>query len=251
MDKERFEQARQAVLYSERIRIGIGTLGEKTLHAVLKRYMEPYEGSHEVKIGPYVADIVGEHGIIEIQTQGFDKLRKKLAAFLDVSTVTVVYPIACTKWLCWIDSETGEVTTRRKSPKRGKAYEAFFELYKIKMLLKNPNLRILLLLIDLEEYRNLNGWRDNRKRGSSRYERIPIEIVDEVLIENPKDYLKLIPAGLPEQFTSRDYKKASGLSLGMAQIAVNVLSHVGALRQIGKQGRLNLYEINGELSGKG
>ena len=99
MNKERFEQARQTVLHSERIRDGIGTLGDKTLHAVLKRYMEPYEGSHEIKIGSYVADIVGEDGIIEIQTQGFDKLRKKLTAFLEVSTVTVVYAIASTKWL--------------------------------------------------------------------------------------------------------------------------------------------------------
>lgn len=248
MDKERFEQARQTVLHNKRIRNGIGTLSEKALHAVLKHYMEPYEGSHEVKIGSYVADIVGEHGIIEIQTQGFDKLRKKLAAFLEVAPVTVVYAIASTKWLIWIDPETGEATTRRKSPKHGTAFEAFFELYKIKMMLDNPNLRILLLLIDMEEYRNLNGWSDNRKRGSSRYERIPITIVGDILIESPKDYLKLIPAVLPERFTSRDYQKASGLSLGMAQTAMNVLSHVDALRKIGKQGRMNLYKINGELS---
>lgn len=224
-------------------RKGIGTLGEKTLHVVLKRYMEPYESSHEVKVGSYIADIVGENGIVEIQTSGFDKLRNKLAAFLEVAAVTVVYPITSTKLLIWIDPETGEVTSRRKSPKRGTAFEAFYELYKIKMLLNNPNLKLHILLIDMEEYRNLNGWSHNRKRGSSRYERIPLALVDEVKIECPQDYLKLIPVGLPDRFTSKDYQKATGLSLGGAQTGLNVLSHVGAVRQVGKQGRLNLYEI--------
>lgn len=243
MDKERFEQARQAVIHGVFSRKGIGTLGEKTLHSVLKRYMEPYEDSHEVKIGSYIADIVGENGIIEIQTCGLDKLRNKLAVFLDVAAVTVVYPITSTKWLTWIDPETGETTSKRKSPKRGTAFEAFYELYKIKMLLNNPNLKLHIMLIDMEEYRNLNGWSHNRKRGSSRYERIPIAIVDEVIIECKKDYLKLIPIDLPDRFTSKDYQKAAGLSLSGAQIALNVLSYVGTVRQVGKQGRLNLYEI--------
>lgn len=244
IDKERFELARQKVFNGGVTRAGIGTLGEKTLHAVVKRYMEPYDGSHEVKIGSYVADIVGENGIVEIQTRGFDRLRGKLADFLEVAVVTVVYPIARTKWLVWIDPETGETTQKRKSPKRGTAFEAFFELYRIKPLLNHPNLRILLLLVDIEEYRNLNGWSENRKRGSSRYERIPLELAGEVFIENTGDYAKLIPNGLPNQFTSKDYAKASGLSLDGAQTALNVLGHVGAVRKTGKQGRLNLYEIN-------
>lgn len=244
MDKDRFELVCKQVVHGLRIRTGIGTLGEKTLHAALKRYMEPYDGSHEVKVGSYVADIVGENGIIEIQTRGFEKLRKKLADFLEVTTVTVVYPIAHTKWLIWLDPETGEITNKRKSPKRGTAFEAFFELYKIKPLLCHSNLKITLLLIDMEEYRNLNGWSSDRKRGSSRHERIPLELADEVLIETPADYTKLIPNGLPDKFTSKDYMKTAGLSLSGAQTALNVLSHVGAVRQTGKIGRLNLYEIS-------
>lgn len=242
LDNEKFKAACEKVLRAEHVRAGIGTLGEKTLHAVLKQYIEPFEGSHEVKIGPYVADIVGENGIIEIQTGGFDRLRKKLSAFLEVAAVTVVYPIAATKWLAWIDTETGEAAKKRKSPKRGTAYESFFELYKIKLLLTHPNLRVHLLLINMEEYRSLNGWSGDRKRGSSRHERIPISLVDEITIESPGDYLKLVPAGLPNEFTSKDYKKASGLSLSSSQTALNVLNHVGAVRRTGKQGRLNLYK---------
>ena len=81
MDCNRFQQACRQARESLRGQNGIGTLGEKTLHAALKAYYEPDAESHEIKIGRYIADIVGENGIIEIQTQSFDKLRKKLEAF--------------------------------------------------------------------------------------------------------------------------------------------------------------------------
>lgn len=242
---ERFETACQKVLAGNHAKRGIGTLGEKTLHAVLKRYMEPYEDSHEVKIGGFVADIVSEHGIVEVQTQGFDKLRRKLEAFLSVTNVTVVYPIAATKWLVWIDPATGEVTTRRKSPRRGTVQDAFFELYKIKMFLNDERLRLHFVLLDIEEHRLLDGWSKDKKRGSHRYERIPVRLVDKVLVECAADYEKLLPANLPDEFTSKDYKKASGLPLHGAQTALNVLATVGAVTNIGKQGRLNLYHVGG------
>ena len=73
---------------------GIGTLGEKTLHAVLKYYFEPYEDNQEIKLGKYIADIVGENGVIEIQTQNFNSLRNKLENFLEFCDVVIVYPIA-------------------------------------------------------------------------------------------------------------------------------------------------------------
>ena len=78
MDALRFAKACEEAEQASPSDKGIGTLSEKTLHAVLKRYYEPYGDNHEVKIGGYVADIVGEHGIIEIQTRNFDRLRKKL-----------------------------------------------------------------------------------------------------------------------------------------------------------------------------
>lgn len=242
MDPIRFEQACKAATGSRVNGTGIGTLGEKTLHAVLKRYIDPNQQNHEAKIGPYVADIVGQDGIVEIQTQGFDKLRKKLTAFLDVTTVTVVYPIAQTKWLTWIDPETGELSARRKSPKRGSFYSAFYELYKIKPLLPHPNLRLHLVLLELEEYRSLNGWSYDRKRGSSRYERIPTALAGECRVDTPADYMQFVPDSLPQAFTTKDYAAATRLRLDDAQTALNVLRHVRAVHRTGtKQGRLYLH----------
>lgn len=237
MDKERFNTACQNVIANSHIKCGIGTLKEKTLHAVLKHYFEPDVSNHEKKIDGYVADISNDNGIIEIQTRNFDKLRKKLNTFLQTNKVTIVYPIARKKWLMWIDKNTGETTNKRKSPKTGSPYEAFFELYKIKQLLTNPNILLCIVMVDIEEYRNLDGWSVDKKKGSSRYERIPVEIADELKINNISDYIKLIPSSLPNEFTVKDYKKATKISLRTAGLALNVLKYVGAVKCVGKTGK--------------
>lgn len=242
MDKRRFMEACRIVINNERIRSGIGTLREKTLHTVLKNYYEPYSDSHEIKLGSYVADIVGENGIIEIQTANFNKLRKKLESFLALTTVTVVYPIPSTKYLIWLDENTGETTKKRKSPKRGTPYQVFFELYKIKSLIKHENFRLIIVMLDITEYRYLNGWSDNRKKGSSRYDRIPTDIIDELYINNVRDFNKLIPKELPAEFTAKDFKLASGLSIKTAQTALNILNYVGAVERVSKKGNAFVYK---------
>mgnify|MGYP001193196925 CR=1 FL=1 len=244
MNQSSFLDSCEYVIGNDREKAGIGTLSEKTLHAVLKRYFAPSAGDREVKIGRYVADIVGENGIIEIQTQGFDKLKGKLAAFLDCARVTVVYPIAATKWLCWIDGETGEVTKKRRSPKTGTVYDAFFELYKIKQLLNHSNLSICLVFLEIEEYRYLNGWSKDKKKGSSRCERLPVDITGEIYLNNTRDYINLIPEALPTPFTTKDFAKEAKLNLSSAQLALNVLNHIGAVNRTGKRGNLHLYETS-------
>ncbi|SFS04524.1 hypothetical protein [Anaeromicropila populeti] len=225
----------------------IGTLKEKTLHAALKDYLEPDVDKQEIKIGRYHVDILNEQGIIEVQTQNFNLLRNKLEKLLPDYTVTVVYPITHDKWLYWVDNETGEVSKKRKSPKRGTYYIAFFELYKIKMLLNNPNLRIKLMMINMEEFRLLNGWSENRKRGSSRHDRVPVEIVEELILQDSRDYLKLIPNELDQTFTSKDYAKSSKLHISQAQTALNVLHYVGAVDRVGKEGNAYVYCRNKSL----
>jgi hypothetical protein len=241
-DQQRFLEACKSV-HGGHVRNGIGTLGEKTLHAVLKRYFEPDAGAHEVKIGGYVADIVGESGVIEIQTGSFHKLRKKLASFLEVTAVTVVYPVAAVKWLSWIDG-TGVVSNKRKSPKKGTPYAVFFELYKIKQLLTHKNLRLCVVMLSIEEYRRLDGWSRDKKRGSTRYERIPVALTGEIHIESVSDYARLIPDALPREFTVKDFQKASGLSPRSAGLALNVLHHVGAAERVGKRGNAFVYSKN-------
>ena len=174
MDQKRFEEAKRKIIGVDRQRLGIGTLSEKTVHAIFKDYYEPDEDHQEIPIENYVADIYKDGEIIEIQTRQFNRMRGKLQAFLPLYPVTIVYPIPYEKWLIWIDEDSGELSKKRKSPKKGSTYQAFKELYKIKMFLKDPNIRFKFVLVNMEEYRLLNGWSHDKKKGSTRYDRIPV-----------------------------------------------------------------------------
>lgn len=242
MDRIIFNQALAKILSREHENHGIGTLGEKTLHAVVKNYVEPEEDFHEVPLEGYVADVYRDGRVIEIQTANFNTMRSKLAAFLPLYHVTIVYPVPATKWLRWLDEETGEITDRRKSPKKGTPYAVFHELYKIKPFLKEPNLSIHILLIDMEESRFLNGWSRDRKKGSCRHDRIPVELVEEIHLDCVEDYRMLIPPEL-ENFNSKDYAKATKLTISKAQTALNILYYLGVVDRVGKKGNSFIYEV--------
>jgi len=250
MDKLKFSAACDKIININRVKNGIGTLGEKTLHAVLKNYFEENENNHEVKIGSYVSDIKNDAGIIEIQTGNFNKLRKKLEIFLETENVTLVYPIAKIKWLLWIDEETGEVTKKRKSPKQGRIHDIFYELYKIKAYLENPKLKICIVMLELHEYRYLNGWSEDKKKGSHRCDRIPIDILDEIYIDSIQAYEKFLPesAKLKIPFTSKDYKAYTGLSMSSSQTALNILNFLGVINKVTKCGNAFLYDIKANIT---
>lgn len=186
MDQERFERIRKEITGTARCRTGIGTLKEKTVHALLKDYYAPDKEMQEIRVEGYVADIFTGSEIIEIQTAGFDKMRDKLERFLPEYPVTIVYPIPEIKWISWIDEQTGECSPPRKSPVRGTVYHAFYELYKIKPYLADPNLRLCFPFLNMEEYRLLNGWSRDRKRGSARYDRIPVALTREIRLERDR-----------------------------------------------------------------
>lgn len=244
IDQARFEAAREKIIGKNRERQGIGTLSEKTMHAVLKNYYAPDEDMHEIPIENYVADIYTGTEIIEIQTRSMNRMRKKLEAFLPLYPVTIVYPIPREKWLYWIDEETGEVSQKRKSPKKGNPYQAFIELYKIRPFLSNPNLRLRLDLIDMEEYRLLNGWSRDKKKGSERYDRIPTAFVEEVCIDCVRDYMQLIPYELPEQFTVKEFAKCAKIPARLAGTVLLIFTDLELVTRIGKKGNSYIYEVN-------
>lgn len=238
-----FERAKNKIIGVDRQRQGIGTLSEKTVHAILKLYYAPDEDMHEIPIENYVADIYTGKEIIEIQTRQFNRMREKLTAFLKLYPVTIVYPIPRDKWVIWIDEDSGELSKPRKSPAKGNVYQAFLELYKIKMFLKDPNLHFKFVLLDMEEYRLLNGWSRDRKKGSCRYDRIPSRFVEEVCVDGLRDYMQFIPYDLQEPFTSQEFAKAVHINKSLAQTVLNILTYVECVERVGKKGNNILYAV--------
>lgn len=243
-DKRNFEEAKRKIIGIDRQRFGIGTLSEKTVHAILKNYYEPDEDRQEIPIGNYIADIYAEGEVIEIQTRQFDKMRGKLSTFLPLYPVTIVYPIPRETRIIWIDEETGELSRKRKSPVKGNPYVVFPELYKIKMYLKDPNLRLRLVLMDMEEYKLLNSKSKGKRRRAAKYDRIPTELVREFEIDCPQDYMQFVPPELEGAFTSREFAEAAHISLSLAQMVLNILHHMETVSRVGKKGNMHLYEIN-------
>ncbi len=244
MDSERFDEMKNKIVCSERESGGIGTLKEKTVHAVLKDYYAADREMQEISLDGYVADIYTGTEIIEIQTANFNRMRNKLERFLPKYPVTIVYPIPKIKYLIWIDEETGECSKPRKSTVKGSVYRAFYELYKIKPYLADPNLHLCFPLLELEEYRLLNGWSRDKKRGSCRYDRIPKRLLDEVRLDRLKDYAQLIPSDLMEPFTVVEFGKAIKERKETAGRVLHILNYLHIIERCENRGRFYTYRLN-------
>ena len=112
-----------------------------------------------------------------------------------------------------------------------------------KAYLQDPNLTIRLTFLNMEEYKLLNGWSRDKKRGSSRYDRIPVSIEREMEFTCAQDYVQLIPYDLPEPFTSAQLAKAVQIRKEQAGIVCNILHDLGVIERDGKKGNAYLYRV--------
>ena len=246
MDRERFSEI--CMRYRDRIRerVGIGTLGEKTLHAVLKDYFQEDERFQEFTVDGYVADVVRGGEVVEIQTRDLYRLAPKISTFLVENRVTVVHPIALTKTVFWMDPETGECISQRKSNKKGKVIDILPELYGLRQFLVNEKFRICVLLLNVNEYRILDGYGKDKKKRATKLDRYPTALIDEIYLENAEDYRRFLPDELPEAFASSDFRIAAKCDTFTAQRSLNILSQLGILECIGRRGRQKAYRISGK-----
>lgn len=81
-------------------------------------------------------------------------------------------------------------------------------MYGLLPLIGDPNLTVVLLLVDLDEYRLRDGWSRDGKRGSHRTERFPTAMGDSLALSCREDYAKLLPDGLPAAFTVAEFGRA-------------------------------------------
>lgn len=242
--QEDFLRCREQVFGQDFLQHGIGSLGEKTQHAILKNYYCPNPSCQEINLGRFVADIADENGITEIQTANFGSMRKKLKFFLQNYPVRIIYPAPVVKWVVWVDPQTGEIASRRRSPKKNIYLKLFRELYSILDLLWAENFSVTISLLESEEYRLLNGWSKDRKRGSNRCEIVPLSLQGEIHLNTAKDLLQFLPDQLPEQFIAGDLQKLTNLTARQTSYMIHVLRSLELIEQIGKSGRSYLYRVS-------
>ncbi len=220
---------------------GIGTLGEKLVHATLKCWLDEDTSHHEIPLpSGHVADIFDGERVTEVQTAGFSAFRAKLEALLAHYPVTVVHPLVREKRIGWVDPATGEVTPLRRSSRRGSFADAGRELVFLLPLLSHPNLTVRLVLLDVEEHRLLDGWGNGGKRGAHRLQRFPLALGEIAELACPADYAALLPTGLTLPCTSTEFGKAARLKGRALSGALKVLLKTGVLMRE-KQGRGYVY----------
>ncbi len=241
INKARFYRIVYDTTFDEHERFNIGTYKEKKLHIMMKKYFEPDPAFHEVPSNGFIADIRHGEEITEIETSGFSGLKPKLEAYLPEFHVNLVHPLAGLKYVSWIDPETREISGRKKSPKKEGLYDLLYEMIYILPHVASPNLTVLGPVLEVDEYRLLDGWSRDRKRGSHRFERVPVDLTDMLELTSDDDYRRAIPDILGERFAVKDFCRACRLGDSMGRAVVKVLLARGVLAEAGKEGRAMTY----------
>lgn len=221
----------------------LSTYREGSLHASAKEIYAREGGLTEESVGGYVVDVVRGDELIEIQTASFASAARKLRRLVLDHRIALVHPIAVERWLVRVDAD-GAVLSRRRSPKSGLPLDVFDELVAFPELVSHPNFRLELLMIREEEIRGpvAAGVRYRYPREWRRLDRRLLEVVESIRVDTPADLLGLLPEGLPSPFTTADIVAASRRSKRLAMRTTYCLAKAGAIRSIGRSGRLQAYE---------
>ncbi len=222
----------------------IGILQESSLHAALKEWYARPGDVLETPVGGYLIDILHQDLLIEIQTGNFHNIRRKLAALLEGHSVRLVFPLAQTKWIVRTDISGNQVLSRRKSPKKGRLEEAFFELVRIPDMINHPRFSFEIILIEVDEFWRPDGrgsWR--RKRWSISDRRL-VRVISTHRFDQAEDLLGLLPKDLPDPFTGKELSSSLGRPYSLGGKMAYCLRQMGMLEITGKRGNAYLYTIH-------
>jgi len=220
---------------------GIGRLGERSLHAALKDHFWQEGDQIEVTVDGMVIDLVHGRRLVEFQTRGLYRLRRKLVRLLPEHPVCVVYPLPLIRWIVTLDADGETMLRRRKSPRRGRPVDLFDELYTIADLLLEANMKLKLVLTHEEQIRCDDGRGSWRRKGISIVDRVLLKVVEVIDLRTADDVLALVPElALPA--THREIREQLGVSARLAQRISMSLRRLGCIDVVGKRGRSLLFD---------
>jgi hypothetical protein len=191
---------------------------ESSLHSAIKKWYLLEGDKPEAKVEDFTVDIVRGDLLIEIQTANL-AVKPKLSRLLNDHKVRIVYPIPREKWIIHKSMANGEISGRRRSPKKGRLSDLFSESIRISSLVSNGNLSVEVLMIEMEEI-----WRDDgrgswRRRGASIEDRRHIRVLERKVFESKADFLEVLPKDLPDPFSSADLAESLGIRVGQSRRA--------------------------------
>lgn len=209
----------------------IGELSEKGVHNSLKNYLEPNKNNQEIRIGKYIADIVNNKGIIEIQTKSFKKLIPKLDYYISEKlNVKIVYPLEVTRYIVRKDMYDN-VISERKAPHRGVKQDILYEIYWLLGYLDNPYVSLSIIEVDVKDYRDSRNNKLNREL---------VSIGKEYIYDSKESFVEdMIP--YKGEFTIQDFYRDTKLVRRKLN-PLKCLVQEDLIKVVGKQKNKLLYK---------
>lgn len=218
---------------------------ETTLHKQLKAVYTSDPQSREVVVDGYRIDAIVRGELIEVQQAGLSQIRDKVRDLLRSHRVRVVKPLAARKVLVKRQRRGGTIESTRLSPKRATMLDVFEELVHFCTVFPHPRLAFEILLTEQEEHRvsvRKRRWRDKGYRVEDRH---LVAVVDRLTLRTRADLRKLLPAELPQLFSTAHIAQQAGIPRGLAQKIAYCLRTTGAAQLAGKSGNTLLYRWSG------
>lgn len=244
-DKDRFARAKE-LLENPHLRYNIGTYKEGSQHLLLKLFYESDIGCHEVPFQGYIADILNDKGITEIQTVGFRALHDKLAVFLPAYPVTVAFPVSEKKRIMWTDPESGDVECGRFTTYPKKKFAVLSELLSIVEHFGDPRLCIHMVSMSVSQYKARDGYGKDKKKRATKLDTVPEELLSVTVLRDADDIRRILPFNSGDSLCIKDISKALGLTRVRLWRAIKFLTITEILVQTGKKGNSIIYEVTAE-----
>lgn len=225
---------------------GIGTYNEKILHKALKHAICDDPLCLENEVGAYVADVLADGEIFEIQTGGFYPLVKKIEYLLENTEykITVVHPLISELLLIRMDKETGEVIRKKRSPKKETPSSIISELFYLRNIISSDRVRFILPQISGEEYRFSERVR-GRKSGAYDSLFLPKHMTEITEVQGVDGVRSILPTEIreAESFDSAIFAKALKLRGRRLSLALKFLCDTEIARRE-KSGNKYIYYLN-------
>ena len=220
----------------------IGTQNESSLHKTLKLHYSGSKGVTEILAGSYICDGRTSRGeLIEVQCGSFAPLKEKAETLTLKNKLRIIHPIIAQKHIELYDI-SGSLLYRRKSPRKGSAWDLFKALIYAPTLPLRKNVTIELAIIEIVEKRTDDGKGSWRRRGVSIADRVLGAWRCSAVLSKPKDYYQFVPFKKNEPFTSRKLAEKAGINANLARKTLYVLEKMGLIGRTGKQGNSIVYQ---------
>jgi hypothetical protein len=227
---------------------GINLWSEYGLHAQLKLWAGARAGTadgaprYEVPVHGRVVDLVLPDGeIVEIQGSGFGAVQGK-ALFLARAgfRLRIIYPAIAASIVVRLDPGTGEVVSRRASPKKRDFWSIFDQMVHAPALASTPGIVVEILSVEVEDIRMRDGAGSWRRKGDSLLDRRLKTVGASRVMASSADWLALLPE-VESEWTSESLARGIGVPASTAQKILYTFAKAGYLRESGKEGRFKSY----------